>query len=82
MQNYTLEQDVVIPMRDGVRLATDIHLPDGPGPWPVVLERRKLKVVNRRSSTMAPAARPPIIAGSPNWPTTAVSVMPSSGVVM
>ncbi|MBU6498463.1 MAG: CocE/NonD family hydrolase [Rhodospirillales bacterium] len=26
-------------MRDGVGLATDIHLPDGPGPFPVVLER-------------------------------------------
>jgi putative CocE/NonD family hydrolase len=33
----------MVPMRDGVRLATDIHLPDGtefgPGPFPVVLER-------------------------------------------
>lgn len=27
------------PMRDGVRLATDIYLPEGKGPWPVVLER-------------------------------------------
>ncbi|HEX3346781.1 MAG TPA: CocE/NonD family hydrolase [Acetobacteraceae bacterium] len=25
--------------RDGVRLATDIHLPDGAGPYPVILER-------------------------------------------
>ena len=25
--------------RDGIRLATDIHLPDGPGPFPVILER-------------------------------------------
>jgi putative CocE/NonD family hydrolase len=25
--------------RDGIRLATDIHLPDGAGPWPVVLQR-------------------------------------------
>ncbi len=36
--------DVMVPMRDGVRLATDIWLParDGAllaGPWPVVLER-------------------------------------------
>ncbi len=29
----------MVPARDGVRLATDIHLPDGPGPFPVVLER-------------------------------------------
>jgi predicted acyl esterase len=26
-------------MRDGVHLATDIHLPDGGGPFPVILER-------------------------------------------
>jgi putative CocE/NonD family hydrolase len=26
-------------MRDGVRLATEIHLPAGDGPWPVILER-------------------------------------------
>jgi len=25
--------------RDGIRLATDVYLPDGPGPFPVVLER-------------------------------------------
>lgn len=31
--------EVMIPMRDGVRLATDLHMPDGPGPWPVILER-------------------------------------------
>jgi putative CocE/NonD family hydrolase len=29
----------MVAMRDGVRLATDIHLPAGDGPWPVVLER-------------------------------------------
>lgn len=29
----------MVPMRDGVRLATDIHLPAGPGPFPVVMER-------------------------------------------
>jgi uncharacterized protein len=28
-----------IPVRDGIRLATDIHLPDGAGPFPVILER-------------------------------------------
>jgi len=35
---------IMVPMRDGARLATDVHLPvrDGaplPGPWPVLLER-------------------------------------------
>jgi predicted acyl esterase len=29
----------LVRMRDGVRLATDVYLPDGPGPWPVVLVR-------------------------------------------
>ncbi len=29
----------MVSVRDGVRLATDVHLPDGPGPFPVVLER-------------------------------------------
>ena len=26
-------------MRDGIRLATDVYLPDGDGPWPVILIR-------------------------------------------
>lgn len=30
---------VMVPMRDGVNLATNIYLPDGNGPWPVVLTR-------------------------------------------
>jgi putative CocE/NonD family hydrolase len=29
----------MVPMRDGVRLATDIHLPEGAGPFPLILER-------------------------------------------
>ena len=31
--------DIMVPMRDGVTLATDAYLPEGPGPWPVILER-------------------------------------------
>ncbi|HEY0420318.1 MAG TPA: CocE/NonD family hydrolase, partial [Acetobacteraceae bacterium] len=38
MQLRNVQPDMV-PMRDGVRLATDVHLPDGPGPFPVILER-------------------------------------------
>src|SRR5712692_7221042 len=30
---------VRVPMRDGTLLATDIYLPSGNGPWPVVLVR-------------------------------------------
>ena len=33
------KQVVMVPMRDGVRLATNIYLPEGEGPWPVVLTR-------------------------------------------
>ncbi len=29
----------MVVMRDGVRLATSIYLPKGPGPWPVILKR-------------------------------------------
>jgi len=29
----------MVPMRDGVSLATNIYLPEGQGPWPVVLTR-------------------------------------------
>lgn len=32
-------QEVMVPMRDGVRLATNLYLPEGEGPWPVVLTR-------------------------------------------
>ncbi|MBD3183505.1 CocE/NonD family hydrolase [Candidatus Poribacteria bacterium] len=32
-------QTVMVPMRDGVKLATDIYLPTGDGPWPVILIR-------------------------------------------
>lgn len=28
-----------VPMTDGVRLATDIYLPEGSGPWPVLIAR-------------------------------------------
>ncbi|MEX0619399.1 MAG: CocE/NonD family hydrolase [Pseudohongiellaceae bacterium] len=33
------KQAVMVPMRDGINLATNIYLPDGDGPWPVVLTR-------------------------------------------
>ncbi|WP_158747796.1 CocE/NonD family hydrolase [Acidisphaera sp. L21] len=29
----------LVTMRDGVRLATDVYLPEGPGPFPAVMER-------------------------------------------
>ena len=32
-------KEVMVPMRDGVKLATNVFLPAGEGPWPVVLSR-------------------------------------------
>ncbi|MBI3990470.1 MAG: CocE/NonD family hydrolase, partial [candidate division NC10 bacterium] len=37
--DYTIEKNVMIPMRDGVRLAADLYLPKGTGPFPVIVER-------------------------------------------
>ena len=34
-----VERDVMIPMRDGVRLATDIYRPDAPGTFPALVHR-------------------------------------------
>lgn len=30
-------ETVMVPMRDGVKLATDVHVPAGDGPWPTIL---------------------------------------------
>jgi len=35
----TVERDLVVEMRDGVGLATDVYLPEGAGPFPVLLTR-------------------------------------------
>jgi uncharacterized protein len=32
-------QTIKVPMRDGIKLATDVYLPPGDGPWPVLLTR-------------------------------------------
>ena len=34
-----VENDVMVPMRDGIRLRTDIFRPAGPGPYPVLVQR-------------------------------------------
>ena len=33
-----LDRKVFVPMRDGIRIALTLYLPDGPGPFPAVLE--------------------------------------------
>jgi hypothetical protein len=39
IENMDIVRNQMIAMRDGVHLATDIYLPHGAGPWPVVIER-------------------------------------------
>src|SRR5581483_12312932 len=34
-----VEQNIMVPMRDGVRLATDVYRPAAAGRWPVLLTR-------------------------------------------
>ena len=34
-----VEKDIMVPMRDGVHLATDVYLPQAPGPFPVLFTR-------------------------------------------
>ncbi|GCE08035.1 CocE/NonD family hydrolase [Dictyobacter aurantiacus] len=34
-----IEQNLMIPMRDGVKLATDVYRPEGEGRWPVLVVR-------------------------------------------
>lgn len=39
-RDFTLApSEMFVAMRDGVRLATDVYLPEGDGPWPVILTR-------------------------------------------
>src|SRR5437667_8471431 len=37
--NTPTKLTMLVPMRDGIHLATDVRLPAGDGPWPVVLCR-------------------------------------------
>jgi uncharacterized protein len=54
-----VERDVMVPARDGVKLATDIYRPDGPGPFPVLLERTPYdKSATSRSERNAALAKP------------------------
>ncbi|MBN8927166.1 MAG: CocE/NonD family hydrolase [Rhodospirillales bacterium] len=54
--DHAVLYDVMVPMRDGTRLATDIYLPaaDGailPGSWPVVLERTPYDKLRTQTNT-------------------------------
>ena len=54
-----VERDVMVPMRDGVRLATDIYRPASGGPVPVILERTPYdKAAPSRSERTEAVAKP------------------------
>jgi X-Pro dipeptidyl-peptidase (S15 family) len=54
-----VERDLMVPARDGVLLATDVYRPDGPGPFPALLERTPYdKSAPSRSERSAADARP------------------------
>ena len=54
-----VERDLMVPARDGVRLATDVYRPAGPGPVAVIFERHPT-TNRRRADPSAPLrfARP------------------------
>jgi uncharacterized protein len=54
-----VERDLLVPARDGVRLATDIYRPGAGGPFPVLLERTPYgKSAPSRSERTAAVAQP------------------------
>ena len=56
--------DVMVPMRDGVRLATDVHLPaEGAGPFPAILERTPYGKAEASRSEVARGATGPTPRG-------------------
>lgn len=55
--------DAMVPMRDGIRLATDIYLPQGRGPFPVLLERTPYG--KRRSNRADCTAADPTVLSKP-----------------
>ena len=49
----------MVAMRDGVSLATDVHLPDGVGPFPVIMERTPYGRAETSRSEITAANRTP-----------------------
>lgn len=56
----TASGTVMVPMRDGVKLATDVWLPEnaGPGPWPVLMARTPY---NKNALKPGPGGRGPLV---------------------
>ncbi len=68
LEGVAVERDVMIAMRDGTKLATDIYRPAGnPGPFPVLLERTpygKLETnkADRSAADPVPKSKPEVAA--------------------
>jgi putative CocE/NonD family hydrolase len=54
---------MMVAMRDGVRLATDVHLPDTAGPFPVIMERTPYGRNEASRSEITAVARTPARRG-------------------
>ena len=39
LESTQAHETYMVPMRDGIRLATDVYLPGGTGPWPTIVAR-------------------------------------------
>src|SRR4051812_8700052 len=55
--NTPTKLTVMVPMRDGIHLATDVPLPAGDGPWPVALVRTPYGKVDELDGSPWPAAQ-------------------------
>jgi len=62
--------DVLIPMRDGIRIPVDIYLPDGDGPFPTVLIRTPY--IKSAPDLQPPAPRPQAMMLNPEGRSNAV----------
>jgi putative CocE/NonD family hydrolase len=58
LQGVHVQTDVMVPMRDQVRLATDVYLPAQPGKWPTILSRTPYNKSARRPGGGDPRSLP------------------------
>jgi predicted acyl esterase len=61
MSDPVTDQDILVPMRDGVRLAVDVYRPEGDGSWPALLA---LSPYGKGKQSIVPEALPPT---NPLW---------------
>ena len=64
-QALKIETNVAVPMRDGTLLYADLYRPEGPGPYPVLLQRTPYDKTMPLSFTMLdPLKAAPAKAGA------------------